>query len=175
MLRRSAYSEEMTQPYSDDRLDRIEANATSARADADSLLEAVRITNQSVQSLRSEISAVSASVERTNQSVQSLSAEIADGFRTSREYTDSSFGAIIEAMDQRDAQIRTEQRNTETALQNLIDDGKANTARITQLAEDQAGLMRQQSDLGTWLRASQENIQTLFTEIQRIWRQLNAA
>ena len=140
---------------SEDRLTRIESNV-------ERLVEAVTITNQSVQSLRSEVA-------ETSQSVRSLRSEIAQGFQESRNYADSSFGAIVQVMDERDTEVRAEQAKTETLLQTLIDDGKA----------DRAEAQRQRTENEREHQAFREQFQQLLGQLvarfNEIWERLNAS
>ncbi|NEP56698.1 MAG: hypothetical protein F6K31_06690 [Symploca sp. SIO2G7] len=154
---------------SEDRLTRIETSI-------EELVKAVAITNDSVKSLRTEVSETSATVKEvaqtateTNKSVQQLRADMAKVLEDSTGYTDSSFGAIVQAMDERDVEVRAEQRKTETMLQNLIDDSKL----------DRAEAQRQRT-------AFTESIQSLVSQIsgrlnqiaesiERLWERINAA
>lgn len=58
---------------------------------------------------------------------------------------------VIRGMAQR---IEASQAETNTQIQTLIEESR---------------------DTRNWLRAAQENIQNLFTEIRRLWERLNAA
>lgn len=140
---------------SEDRLDRIESSI-------EELVKAVAITNDSVKSLRAEASETSTLVKETNKSVQQLRADISKGFEDAKDYTDSSFGAIVQAMDERDIEIRSEQAKTETMLQTLIDEGKA----------DRAEAQRQRS---AFTEAFQQLVGQLVSRINEIWERLDAA
>ena len=147
---------------SEDRLTRIEASIAE-------LVKAVSTTNDSVKLLRSEVSETSATVKEaaktateTNKSVQQLRADMAKVLEDSTSYTDSSFGAIVQAMDERDSEVRTEQKKTETSLQNLIDDArtdrKANKHALTAFQESFLQLVTQIST----------RLNEIWTEIQQM-------
>ena len=147
---------------SEDRLTRIETSI-------EELVKAVAITNDSVKSLRTEVSETSATVKEvaqtaieTNRSVQQLRADMAKALEDSTSYTDSSFGAVVQAMDERDSEVRAEQKKTEASLQNLIDDArtdrKANKDALTAFQESFLQLVTQIS----------ARLNEIWTEVQQM-------
>ncbi|ESA35104.1 hypothetical protein N836_13650 [Leptolyngbya sp. Heron Island J] len=147
---------------SEDRLTRIETSI-------EELVKAVAITNDSVKSLRTEVSETSATVKEvaqtateTNRSVQQLRADMAKALEGSTSYTDASFGAVVQAMDERDSEVRAEQKKTEALLQNLIDDArtdrKANKDALTAFQESFLQLVTQIS----------ARLNEIWTEVQQM-------
>lgn len=103
---------------------------------------------------------LAALVESNARSIQALSQE----WRASVEVNRVDMAAVNERLD------RTEriQENNSVQLAELTTAVAENNQRIQVLIEESR-------DTRNWLRAAQENIQTLFTEIRRLWERVNAA
>lgn len=106
------------------------------------------------------IDELSALVESNARSIQALSQE----WRAAAEVNRVDMTTVNQRLD------RTEriQENNSVQLAELTTSVAETNQRIQVLIEESR-------DTRNWLRAAQENIQTLFSEIREIWNRINAA
>ncbi|ESA35103.1 hypothetical protein N836_13640 [Leptolyngbya sp. Heron Island J] len=113
------------------------------------------------------IDELSALVESNARSIQALSQE----WRAAAEVNRVDMAAVNQRMTNIEATLeRTEriQENNSVQLAELTTSVAETNQRIQVLIEESR-------DTRNWLRAAQENIQTLFSEIREIWNRINAA
>ena len=134
-----------------------EQNQTTSESRADTAL------------LSEKVSQTSEQVEQTSASVATLGQEIAEIFRRGREANTALMTNIVEAMDQRDSEVREQQAITERKLQELIAASE----------EDRAEAERQRTAFTETVQSLVSQISGRLNEIaksiERLWERINAA
>lgn len=94
---------------------------------------------------------------RTDQQIEQVVASLAERqTRTDKQIanTQNQITGLIQIFHDLAKRIEFDQQDTNSQIQTLVEESR---------------------DTRTWLRAAQENIQSLFTEIRQLWEKVNAA
>lgn len=107
--------------------------------------------------IENAIAALAEQQTRTDQQIEQVVASLAERqTRTDEQIanTQNQITGLIQVFRDLAQRIESDQRDTNSQIQTLIEESR---------------------DTRTWLRAAQENIQNLFTEIRQLWERVNAA
>lgn len=93
--------------------------------------------------------------------------------------TDAQIDRVVASLAERQATTDTQISNTQGQIEGLIQVFRGLAQRIESDQRDTNSqiqtLIEESRDTRNWLRAAQENIQSLFTEIRQLWEKVNAA
>ncbi|NEP56699.1 MAG: hypothetical protein F6K31_06695 [Symploca sp. SIO2G7] len=124
------------------------------------------------------IDELSALVESNARSIQALSQEwraAAEVNRVDMAAVNQRIAASEEQLNQRIAASEEQLNRTERIQENNSVQLAELTTAVAETNQRIQVLIEESRDTHNWLRAAQENIQTLFSEIREIWNRINAA
>lgn len=176
LLIQLAESQAKTQKQVDSNAKAIEALTNRSNEGITNALHSINEQNKIISDSRADTAILSEQLVQTSEQVQQTSAsvatlrqEITEGFRQGREANTALLANVVQAMDQRDAEVREQQAITERKLQELISASE----------EDRIEAERQRTAFSEafqqMLGQISARLNTIADRIEQIWNRINAA